>query len=90
MNPPENIKRCRKGSEWQKDRVDEPTNRVMNYIGSADIALRSELPLKHIISASDAENPDLVVPFYELDPRTVGTATTHRHLANVPGKKRQK
>ncbi|XP_967403.2 large ribosomal subunit protein mL65 [Tribolium castaneum] len=86
MSPPENIKRYRRGCSWQKDKENEPTNRVMNYIGSANVSLRTDLPLKHIISSSDAENPDLSVPFFEFDPRTVGTvANQHRHIANVPG-----
>ncbi|XP_068908828.1 large ribosomal subunit protein mL65 [Tenebrio molitor] len=85
MNPPENIKRYRRGTEWQKDKIDEPTNRLMNYIGSANVALRSNKPLQPILSASDAENPDLIVPFFNLDPRTVGTKNQHKHIANVPG-----
>ncbi|RZC39772.1 28S ribosomal protein S30, mitochondrial [Asbolus verrucosus] len=85
MNPPENIRRCRRGNEWQKDSADEPTNRAMNYIGTANIALRADKPLLPIIPHSESENPDFDVPYFKLDPRTVGTKTEHRHIANVPG-----
>ncbi|XP_044259375.1 28S ribosomal protein S30, mitochondrial isoform X2 [Tribolium madens] len=86
MNPPENIKRYRRGTEWQKIKENEPTNRGMNYIGSSNLSLRSDLPLRQLISPSDAENPDLGVPHFEFDPRTVGTvANEHRHIANIPG-----
>ncbi|KAJ8976948.1 hypothetical protein NQ317_010145 [Molorchus minor] len=42
-------------------------------------------PLNPIVPYSEAENPDLDVPYFQYDPRVFGTDTEHRHMANVPG-----
>ncbi|XP_018574152.1 39S ribosomal protein S30, mitochondrial [Anoplophora glabripennis] len=85
MNSPDHIKRLRKGLEWMKKYVDDPVDRLMVYHGFPSLTVRSQLPLKTIVPFSEAENPDLVVPFFQYDPRVVGTETEHRHMANVPG-----
>lgn len=85
MNPPENIKRYRLGLEWRKHTENEPTNRAIQYTGTSTLSLRSRLPLLPIVPYSEAVNEDLKVPFFKYDPRVVGTATTHRHITNIPG-----
>lgn len=85
MNPPENIRRCREGKEHLKQFADNPTDRLMYYIGSPVLTIRAELPLPYVVSPSEAENPALKVPNFQYDPRVVGMGTEHRHMANVPG-----
>ncbi|KAG5882797.1 hypothetical protein JTB14_035627 [Gonioctena quinquepunctata] len=85
MNPPEHIKRCRKGMEWMKPYENDPVDRLMVYFGSPSLTLRSEVPLPPIVSQEEAENPDLEVPTFKFDPRVVGTFTEHRHISNIPG-----
>lgn len=83
--PPDSVKKSKEGLEWLKDRADEPYDRVMVYKGCPILALRSKLPLKSIISHSDAENPDFHVPVFNFDPRTVGITVEYRHMTNIPG-----
>lgn len=85
MNPPENIKRYRLGLEWRKHTENEPTNRAIQYTGTSTLSLRSRLPLLPIVPYNEAVNEDLKVPYFKYDPRVVGTATTHRHITNIPG-----
>ncbi|KRT86357.1 hypothetical protein AMK59_2522, partial [Oryctes borbonicus] len=85
MDPPENIKKYRRGMEWQKHKENEPTNRAIQYIGTPLLHLRSRLPLLPIIAFKEATNEDFKVPFFKYDPRVVGTLTTHRHVTNIPG-----
>lgn len=85
MNPPEHIKSCRRGHSFWKKYENEPTDRLMYYIGSPVLTIRATLPLPLIIPPSEAENPAFDVPFFQYDPRVFGTTTEHRHMANVPG-----
>lgn len=68
-----------------KDEKDETMDRAMSYVGSATIALRSDKPLLPIVSISECENPDFTLPYFKLDPRTVGIKSDHRRIANIPG-----
>lgn len=86
MNPPEQIKRLRRGTEWMKKYENDPVDRLMVYHGFPSLTVRSHLPLNTVVPFSEAENPDLVVPFFHYDPRVVGTETEYRHMANIPGK----
>lgn len=86
MNPPENVKRYRRGEEWSKHTENEQTNRAIQYIGTPRMNLRLKLPLLPIIPYSEATNEDFTVPYFKYDPRVVGTHTTHRHITNIPGK----
>ncbi|CAG9856704.1 unnamed protein product [Phyllotreta striolata] len=83
--PPSSVVNSRKGVPWLKDRIDEPTDRVMVYKGVPILTLRSKLPLKSVIPLSESENPDLDVPVFDCDPRTIGTTTEYRHMTNIPG-----
>ncbi|KAL1489654.1 hypothetical protein ABEB36_013598 [Hypothenemus hampei] len=85
INPDERLKKIRKGHTFFKQFENDPIDRYFGYIGSPMLALRASRPLPFIMSSSEAENPDLEVPFYKYDPRSVGTRIEHRHLANVPG-----
>ncbi|GJQ74485.1 mRpS30 [Trypoxylus dichotomus] len=85
MNPPENIKRCRRGMEWQKHNENEPTNRAIQYIGTPILHVRSYLPLLPIVPFAEATNEEFKIPIFKYDPRVVGTFTTHRHVTNIPG-----
>ncbi|XP_056641421.1 39S ribosomal protein S30, mitochondrial [Diorhabda sublineata] len=85
MNIPDYIRKSREGSEWRKQFLDDPFDRLMFYIGSPNLALRSKLPLKPIIPHSDSENPDLKVPEFKFDPRVVGITSEQKHIANIPG-----
>lgn len=85
MNPPENTKSSRRGLEWLKHKENEPVDRVIQYFGCPMVTLRADKPLPPIISLSEAENPDLDVPFFKYDPRVLWTESEHRHGVNVPG-----
>lgn len=85
MNPPENIKRCRKGVPWRKDTENVPVNRAIQSFDMPCVALRAEQPLNPLIAYSEVENNDFHVPFFQYDPRVVGTTTEHRHAVNTPG-----
>ncbi|XP_022920692.1 uncharacterized protein [Onthophagus taurus] len=85
MAPPENVKRYRKGQEFQKHKENDPTNRAIQYIGNPLLQIRSKLPLKPVLSPKSVEEGDYPVPFFKYDPRVVGVDTTHRHATNIPG-----
>lgn len=85
MDPPEHIKSCRRGMEWMRDEVDDPVDRRMLYSGHPALTLRSELPLKPVISMHEAENEDFYVPYFRYDPRVAETHTDYKHAANIPG-----
>lgn len=70
-----------------KHLAEDPVDRMMTYIGSPNLSVRSKLPLNLIVSPSEAENPALEVPFFKYDPLSIGGKTEHRHLANIPGNK---
>ncbi|KAJ8970918.1 hypothetical protein NQ314_000968 [Rhamnusium bicolor] len=84
MDPPVRIRKFRKTLAWMKEHADDPIDRLMVYIGKPCLTVRSKLPLKTIVTHSEAENPDLQIPFFSYDPRCVGTPTEHRHMANTP------
>lgn len=86
MNPTKYVKSSRKSVEWTKPYTDDPYDRVMVYFGSPTLSIRSKDSLPLIVPPSEAENPDLEIPFFKYDPRVVGTTCSHRHMANVPGK----
>lgn len=54
--------------------------------GSPILALRSNLPLKPVISYSEAENPEFKVPKFTHAPETIGYFGEFRHGTNIPGK----
>lgn len=83
--PPNKIRNHRKILEWVKHMANDPVDRMMTYIGSPNLFLRAREPLNIIMSPSDAENPDLDVPFFKYDPVSIGGKTEHRHIANIPG-----
>lgn len=66
--------------------ANDPVDRMMTYIGSANLNLRSKLPLNTIVSPKEAENPALEVPFFKYDPISVGGKKQYRHIANIPGR----
>ncbi|XP_072386454.1 uncharacterized protein mRpS30 [Diabrotica undecimpunctata] len=87
IHPPDYVKKSREGMKWMKKEglVDDPFDRLMVYIGNPLLSLRSELPLKPIVSHAESENPELAVPEFNYDPRVVGITSEHRHIANLPG-----
>lgn len=89
MNPPERVKSYRRNQpEWQqveRERENEPTDRVIQYAGSPLLALRTDKPLLPILPAAECEMDELDVPFWKYDPRTVGTTTDYKHVTNIPG-----
>lgn len=85
INPPESIKRYRRGNEWQKDSENDPVDRPIQYFGFPIITLRANQPLLPIISLSEAENPALEVPHFPYDPRVLNITMDHRHGVNLPG-----
>lgn len=85
MNPPEQIKRYKRGLEWMKDEIDDPVDRRMQYSGCPLLTVRCDVPLKPLISISEAENEDFHVPYFRYDPRVSEVFTDHRHGTNIPG-----
>ncbi|CAG9818018.1 unnamed protein product [Phaedon cochleariae] len=85
MDAPERVKSVRRGRPWTKHMEDDPVDRLMVFVGSPCMTVRSELPLPPIVSRDEAENAELEVPFFRLDPRAVGNKTEFRHIANTPG-----
>ncbi|XP_018321270.1 39S ribosomal protein S30, mitochondrial [Agrilus planipennis] len=85
MNPPNSVRKGRLGREWTKHQENDPVDRAMQYIGVPSLTVRSSFPLAPIISSSEAENPALDVPFFQYDPRTVGTHCSYRRITNIPG-----
>ncbi|ENN71725.1 hypothetical protein HUJ04_006196 [Dendroctonus ponderosae] len=85
MVPPNEVKRVRAGHHFFKQFENDPIDRVIGYMGAPILTLRSQLPLPCIISASEAENPALEVPFFKYDPRVIGIPVEYRHAANIPG-----
>lgn len=79
----------RENLEWMKHLADEPVDRLLTYIGSPNLFLRSKLPLNLIIPPSEAENPALEVPYFRFDPISIGGDKQHRHIANIPGNKKK-
>lgn len=68
-----------------KHLANEPVDRMMTFIGSSNLCVRSKLPLNTIIPLSEADNPALEVPKFSLDPVSIGGKTQHNHIANIPG-----
>lgn len=64
---------------------DDPVDRMMTYIGSPNLFVRSHLPLKFIVPPNEADNPALDIPQFKYDPVSVGGKVQHRHIANIPG-----
>lgn len=89
MLPPERVKSYRRNApasfQSERDRENEPIDRVIQYNGSPMLALRSAKPLLPILPAAECEGEELVVPFWKYDPRTVGTLTDYKHVTNIPG-----
>nr|CAH7747179.1 unnamed protein product [Callosobruchus chinensis] len=86
MNPPENIRRMKNGRKSSKEYKDDPTDRIIVFLGSPILTLRSVQPLPMVMSNSEFENPSLELPEWKFDPRVVGTKTEqNRRIVNVPG-----
>ncbi|CAH1993471.1 unnamed protein product [Acanthoscelides obtectus] len=86
MNPPDNIKRYREGRDWTKEYKDDPTDRLMAFIGLPILTLRSQLPLPTVAADSDVDGINMELPEWQYDPRVVGTKTEqNRRIVNVPG-----
>ncbi|VEN63901.1 unnamed protein product [Callosobruchus maculatus] len=86
MNPPENIRRLRDGRAWSREYKDDPTDRIMVFLGSPILTLRSVQPLPMVMSNSELESSSLELPEWKFDPRVVGTQTEqNRRIVNVPG-----
>lgn len=86
MSPPEYIKKNRRKHKFFKQFENEPTDRGIYSFTYPCLTLRADQPLKPIIPLSEAENPDLYVPYFKYDPRTLHTPSEYRRIANVPGK----
>lgn len=86
VDPPESVKRMRDGVEWQKEFVNDPVDRAVQYIGRPYLAVRHRTPLRPIRPMQEEGRETLEkVPLYKYDARTVGFATTHRHGTTIPG-----
>ncbi|XP_060526456.1 large ribosomal subunit protein mL65 [Cylas formicarius] len=85
MDPPNHIKRMRSKIVYKKEFENDPIDRLMYYIGSPLLSVRSRMPLLPIMSHSEAENPEFEIPHFKYDPRVLGIPTEYRHVANIPG-----
>lgn len=85
INPPEIVKKSRRGSELAKKYENDPVDRLLYYTGSPSFTVRSELPLPLLLTPSEAENPSFDVPSFSYDPRVFGVGIEHRYMANIPG-----
>lgn len=65
--------------------LNNPVDVPVQYLGSPILQLRHQLPLKEIVPFSEAQNPDLSIPQYKLDPRTIGYHYSRRHATSIPG-----
>lgn len=87
VNPTKSTRKSREGLKWLKEIADDPTDRVVQYLGKPYIALRHRLPLQQISNDEIDINQDkkYEVPLYQYDARTIGYSTHHRHGTNIPG-----
>ncbi|XP_052752185.1 28S ribosomal protein S30, mitochondrial [Galleria mellonella] len=85
VDVPSNVIKWRKQYPWLKDRLDEPVDRPVQYLGAPFLAMRSHFPLKPILEYSEAENPEFKVPKFTYKPDTVGYFHAYRHGTNIPG-----
>ncbi|KAG7300263.1 hypothetical protein JYU34_015833 [Plutella xylostella] len=85
VDPPRKVVNWRKTFKWYEDRINEPINRPVQYLGTPMLTLRNALPLKPFIPYSEAENPEFKVPQFLYQPQTVGYSTEFRHGTNIPG-----
>ncbi|XP_063368268.1 large ribosomal subunit protein mL65 [Cydia amplana] len=70
---------------WQRDKLLEPKNRTVQYLGKPLLALRGHLPLKPLMPYSEATNPEFQVPKFTYVPQNVGYVMSLRHATNIPG-----
>ncbi|KAM3965531.1 mitochondrial ribosomal protein S30 [Aphomia sociella] len=85
VDVPTSVLKWRKQYLWLKDRIDEPIDRPVQYLGTPFLAMRSRLPLRPIVEYSEAENPEFKVPKFTYKPETVGYFSQFRHGTNIPG-----
>ncbi|XP_055844922.1 28S ribosomal protein S30, mitochondrial [Episyrphus balteatus] len=87
VNPSKDVVKSRKGRDWQKDTVDMPVDRLVQYTGEPYLAIRHSLPLAPIKSIEESTSEELAkkVPLYKFDARTLGYKTDYRHATNIPG-----
>lgn len=83
--PSDRVRTSKENVKWQKEFANEPMDRPVQYIGKPNLAVRVELPLQPFISESEADNPELEVPFFDLDPKVLGYNSAFRHGTNIPG-----
>lgn len=76
----------RKQFKWLKEeRLHENVDRIVQYLGSPFLSLRSRHPLKPLMPYSEAANPAFKVPHFSFPPNSVGYFNSHRHGTNIPG-----
>lgn len=85
LPPIDLVRKSKENVEWMKEFANEPVDKPVQYIGKPNLAVRTELPLQPLISDSEADNPELEVPFFDWDPRVLGYESTFRHGTNIPG-----
>ncbi|KAJ8714549.1 hypothetical protein PYW07_002774 [Mythimna separata] len=85
IDPSERLVNWRKQYEWLKDRLHEPVDRPVQYIGTPMLTIRNRQPLKPLVPYSDAENPEFRVPAVTHVPILTGYYESFRHGTNIPG-----
>ncbi|XP_055913810.1 28S ribosomal protein S30, mitochondrial [Eupeodes corollae] len=87
VNPSKNVVESRRGCKWQKDNLDIPVDRLVQYTGEPYLAIRHSLPLAPIKSIQESTSEELAkqIPIYKFDARTLGYKTSYRHATNIPG-----
>ncbi|CAH0724918.1 unnamed protein product, partial [Brenthis ino] len=85
VDVPYKVTKWRRKYPWLKDRVNEPIDRPVQYIGSPLLTLRNNLPLKPVIPYSESENPEFKVPKFTYIPESIGYFSEFRHGTNIPG-----
>ncbi|XP_068622584.1 large ribosomal subunit protein mL65 [Battus philenor] len=85
VDVPTSVINWRKQYGWLKDRLDEPIDRPIQYIGTPHLSIRSSTPLKPIFPYEEATNSEFKVPKFTYVPESVGYFTQFRHGTNIPG-----
>ncbi|XP_046412367.1 39S ribosomal protein S30, mitochondrial [Neodiprion fabricii] len=84
MWPPKYIVK-RKKKTYLAKYAEDLVDRRIQYHGTPTLQLRHEFPLNEIVSLSESENPDFIVPEFRYDPRVIGYNLKEFHGTNIPG-----
>ncbi|XP_046752870.1 39S ribosomal protein S30, mitochondrial [Diprion similis] len=75
----------RKKRAFLKEYAEDLIDQRIQYHGTPTLHLRHEFPLNEIVSLSESENPDFIIPEFRYDPRVIGYNLKTLHGTNIPG-----